>query len=623
MIFGKTYMNMKEISLKRYLLLGSSFLYIFFIFFIRLYISKFSLSLAESLLYCLVPFLEVSFIYLFFSIIFSFSVFYKRLHVFKYIFFLIGIIYIIQGFTFFISGSFLSSLAIENWRDYQYFDNKIRYLLIILTPIPFCIYYFNIFSKIKSINNNVNKSVFSLFIIIIISLFTINGIRNHSAILSLITNISEIVSEVCSPYISSSKIRRDLSVEKFFNIDEEKEYPFLKMNVYVNNKYSITHNNKPNVIVLFLEGCSARFIDIYDIDNKFNNLTPNIDEFAKIKGVCKVDNYFNHTAATYRGIIGTLTSGYPLHGGFENGSGWENRNNASIYKQTIVSSVPRLLQSFNYKTIMFSPFVTGAPFNDMCKMLYFNVIYTADKSIKELINSNSYMYQNMLSDKGIFLALIKYLSENENDKQAHFISLYNRGTHVFSDIIEGGKKYEDGENQILNRIHNLDYELGKFLRYFKQSSWASNTYLIITTDHATFPEPAYTEIIKQDTPYYFVDRIPLLIYDPYKGLPDNIDANSRNSLDLAPTILNLLGIQEIENSFLGHSLLDLYPYNISMSAIGKVLKDRYIIVDGKIYPSDVVPKKYKKETQYFSEYIDLYRSYEKNNMIFHVNDDND
>lgn len=613
--------HIKEISLKRYLLLGASFLYIFFLFFILLYISKFSLSLTESVLYCLVPLLEVIFVYLFFSLLFSFKLIYKRIHIFKYIFFLVCIIYIIQGFTFFLSGSFLSSLAIENWRDYQYFDNKIKYLLIMLAPIPFCIYYFHIFSKIKSIEHNVNKLIFSFFLIIIISSFYINAIRNHSAILSLITNVSEIVSETISPYISSSKIKKDLPFEEFFNINEDKKYPFLKENVYVNNQYTIKHNNNPNVIVLFLEGCSSRFIGTYDIDNKFNNLTPNIDEFTKIEGVCKVNNYFNHTAATYRGIIGTLTSGYPLHGGLENGSGWENRNNSSIYKQTIVSSVPRLLQSFNYETIMFTPFVKSAPFNDMCKMLNFDIIYNADKSTKELLHSNSYMYQNVLTDKGIFLALTKYLSGNENNSnEPHFISLYNRGSHVFNDVIEGGKKYDDGRNQVLNRIHNLDYELGYFLRYFKRSHWASNTYLIITTDHATFPEPAYIEIVKQDKPYYFVDKIPLLIYDPYKGLPASIDANSRNSLDLAPTILNLLGVQKRRNSFLGHSLLDKYPYNVSMSAVGKVVKDRYIIVDGQIYPSEEVPKKYRKETQYFSEYIDLYRYYEKNNMLFHVDD---
>lgn len=610
-------MRIKEISLKSYLLLGVSFLYIFFLFFIWLYVSKFSLSLTDSLLYALSPLLELSFIYIFFSLFFSCSTFYKHIQIFKYIFLLVCIIYIIQGFTFFLSGNFLSSLAMENWRDYQYFDNKTRYLLIMFAPLPFCIYYFHIFSKIKKETLIINRISFGIVLICIAILLSMETFRTHSAILSLIDNVSEILS------VSSSNIRKDLPFEKFFNIDENKEYPFLRDYIYINDKYKIKHQQKPNIIVLFLEGCSSRFIGVYDTANSFNGVTPNIDDFTKTEGVCIVTNYFNHTAATYRGIIGALSSGYPLHGGFENGSGWENKKNSSIYKQTVVSSIPRLLDSLNYKTVMFTPFLADAPFNDMCKMLYFNTIYTADKSAKELINSNSYMYQNILTDKGIFFALVKYLSRNEKNAAPQFISLYNRGTHVFNDVIEGGKKYEGGKNQVLNRIHNLDYELGYFLRYFKNSPWAENTYLIITTDHATFPEPAYTEIVKQTSPYYFVDKIPLIIYDPYKGLPRIMDANSRNSLDLAPTILNLLGIREIKNSFLGNSLFDEYPYKISMSAVGKIVKDRYITVNGKIYPSENVPSEYKKETQYFSEYIDLYRYYEKHNMLFPDNDVSD
>ncbi len=604
------HIHIREISFKHYMLLGVSFLYIFFLFFIWLYISKFSLSLTDSLLYTLAPFLELSFIYILFTLFFSYTVFYKYINGFKYVFLIVCIIYIIQGFTFFLSGNFLSSLAMENWRDYQYFDNKIRYLIIMSSPVPFCFYYFHVFAKVKREIYKINRIQFAIALILIAGAFFIDSVRKHSAILSLIDNTSEIIS------VSSVNLKKDLPFERFFNIDEKKEYPFLKNLVYVNNHYQVQHKNKPNVIVLFLEGCSARFMGAYDVNDTFSGITPNLDEFVKTEGVCKVTNYFNHTAATYRGIIGALTSGYPMHGGYENGSGWENRNNSEIYKQTVVSSIPRLLKQFDYNSVMFTPFVTDAPFNDMCKMLCFDTIYGADKSTKELIKSNAYMYQDILTDKGIFLALTRYLSKQEYDDSPHFIALYNRGTHVFNDIIEGGKKYGDGKNQILNRIHNLDYELGPFLRYFKNSRWATNTYLIITTDHATFPEPAYIEIIKQKTPYYFVDRIPLIIYDPSKTLPPVMDANSRNSLDLAPTILNFLGIKGIKNSFLGHSLLDKYPYVISMSAVGKVVKDRYIIVDGKIYPSEKVPQKYKKETRFFSEYIDLYRYYEKNNMLF-------
>lgn len=605
--------NIKEIDLKQYLLLGAAFLYIFFMFFVLLYILKFSLSLYNSVLYCLVPLLEISFFYIFFSLIFSFKFFHKHLYILKYAYVFLCIIYVIQGFSFYISGNLLSLLAIENWREYRYFAPKFIYIILVLVPVIFSAYYFSLFSKIKHSKSNTNKIEYLCILSVMAGIFLLHVIHNHSAVLSLVSNVSEIVSEKFLIKLPFIKKEENSQFKIFFNIDETKQYPFLKEDVYINNRYMITHEQKPNVIVLFLEGCSARFMGAYN--GEFDNLTPNIDDFSKIQGICRVDNYFNHTAATYRGIIGTMTSSYPLHGGFENGTGWENRNNSLIYKKTIVSSVPKILQSFQYKTVMFTPFKRKAPFNDMCKMLYFEDIYSSERSIKELLGTKKYVHQDILSDEGIFLALTAYLSKNEYKKQPHFISLYNRGSHAFGDVIEEGKKYQNGQNQVLNRIHNMDCQLAYFLNYFKKSRWASNTYLIITTDHATFPEPAYIEIVKQND-YFFVDKIPLLIYDPYKGLPAVINANSRNSVDLAPTILNLIGIKKIQNAFLGYSLLDNYPYSVSISAVGKVIKDRYITVKGKIYPLEQVPSIYKDESQFFSQYIDLYRSYEQKNMIF-------
>ncbi len=605
--------NIKEITLKNYLLLGASFLYIFFMFFVLLYISKFSLSLYNSVLYCLVPLLETAFFYVFFSLLFSFNFFNKRVYILQYVYILLCIIYVVQGFSFYISGNLLSLLAIENWREYRYFAPKTIYIILVLLPVVFSAYYFSLFSKIKHSKNNNNRIEYLCILTVMAGIFSLNIIHNHSAVLSLVSNACEIVSEKILIKLPFIKKGENLQFKIFFNVDETKQYPFLKEEVYINNRYAITHKQKPNVIVLFLEGCSARFIGAYN--GEFDNLVPNIDNFSKIQGICRVDNYFNHTAATYRGIIGTMTSSYPLHGGFENGTGWENRKNSLIYKKTIVSSVPKILQSFEYKTAMFTPFKQKAPFNDMCKMLSFEDIYNSDRSIKELRVDKKYVIEDILSDKGIFLALTAYLAKNEYKKQPYFISLYNRGTHAFGDVTEQDKKYQDGQNQVLNRIHNMDFQLAYFLDYFKKSRWASNTYLIITTDHATFPEPAYIEIIKKPD-YFFVDQIPLLIYDPYKGLPAFIDANSRNSVDLAPTILNLLGVKKVQNAFLGYSLLDNYPYNVSISAVGKVIKDRYITVKDKIYPLEQVPSIYKNESQFFSQYIDLYRAYEQKNMIF-------
>ena len=77
--------------------------------------------------------------------------------------------------------------------------------------------------------------------------------------------------------------------------------------------------------------------------------------------------------------------------------------------------------------------------------------------------------------------------------------------------------------------------------------------LVITTDHATYGDedfvkafPDYKRINTE------MDEIPLYIY--HKGITHcMVDANGRNSLDMAPTILDYMDVSE-ENYFLGNSL---------------------------------------------------------------------
>ena len=62
-------------------------------------------------------------------------------------------------------------------------------------------------------------------------------------------------------------------------------------------------------------------------------------------------------------------------------------------------------------------------------------------------------------------------------------------------------------------------------------------------DLALTQEKPYVALVKNDPTYkpYFVDTVPLLIYDPTHDLPAEYDADDATGLALAPTILQLLG----------------------------------------------------------------------------------
>ena len=118
-----------------------------------------------------------------------------------------------------------------------------------------------------------------------------------------------------------------------------------------------------------------------------------------------------------------------------------------------------------------------------------------------------------------------------------------------------------------------------------------DTVVIWTTDHATYPTPEFNSTF-QVSKKYFVDRIPLGIY--YQNMtPAVIDAKNRNSLSLAPTILDIVGIRHHRNHFLGRSLFsdEESPF-IRISNIGS---DFYLLENGvvtekpqKEMPSDII-----------------------------------
>ncbi|WP_307721949.1 sulfatase-like hydrolase/transferase, partial [Escherichia coli] len=71
----------------------------------------------------------------------------------------------------------------------------------------------------------------------------------------------------------------------------------------------------------------------------------------------------------------------------------------------------------------------------------------------------------------------------ENKKEHFFIGVYPSGTHHGQD--SPNEKYFDGKNPLYNKFYNYDFQLGKFVDFFRRSSFYNNTLLIITSDHST------------------------------------------------------------------------------------------------------------------------------------------
>lgn len=321
---------------------------------------------------------------------------------------------------------------------------------------------------------------------------------------------------------------------------------FLKDNIYGDVIYPEAIKNKQikNVVIIFTEGMSTEVLGVKN--SKALNVTPNMDKLYSEGFV--VDNYFNHTAATFRGLRGQLSSSYQYTGGYSPSSnGLGQMSDGEIkdgYNNSIVS-ISDILKSYGYKTYFVNSIEEDSKLSLLLNTLSFDKVYGLDKfddGVDGVIRS----------DRDTFGFLKKLISSQKNDDR-YFVGVYPSGTHEGLDSID--KKYADGSNSYYNKFYNYDFHLGEFIDWFKSSEYFHDTLVVLTADHSTFPSSKFLDSFGMNTDHYFVDEIPLVMFGA--GIENgHFDAKGANSLALAPTVLSMLGINKAWNLFLGCSLFE-------------------------------------------------------------------
>jgi phosphoglycerol transferase MdoB-like AlkP superfamily enzyme len=270
-------------------------------------------------------------------------------------------------------------------------------------------------------------------------------------------------------------------------------------------------------------------------------------------------------------LRGQLTSAYQYKDGInsqQNGFAQiSNEQVTSTYQRRLVS-LPEILNKYGYKTYFLASTDRNSTLNTMLKSMPFTHVYGMG-------DFDGYQDDRM-TDKQTFTALKALLSEQQH--QPFFIGVYPSGTHHGRDSPD--LKYKDGKNPYYNKFYNYDAQLGDFIKYFDKSEFSENTLLIITADHSTYPTPEFKNSFGINA-NYFVDKIPLIVHSA-DTIPQKIDAHSYNSLSLAPTILQLINVNNEPNYFLGCSLFDEYCRSqfSNMSAVG----DSYYKTSSGVYP---------------------------------------
>lgn len=275
----------------------------------------------------------------------------------------------------------------------------------------------------------------------------------------------------------------------------------------------------PNVILIFTEGLSR------NIAQDDRDIMPNLSALEARS--LHFTGYYNHTFATYRGLSGQLYSGYQM-------------DNLDVNN---LISLQDIFKMNHYRTAFINTEPKNPEFTGFLGDFGFDELLGGPED--ELLGMSD-SYSDAQTYEMLFNAALRL-----NEEAPFFLATYTFGTHASFDSV--GEGFGNRDNRVLNRFNEVDRQLGEFLEKFEASGLAENTLLVFTADHAAYQDSDFTAAF----PDYrrtssMVDEIPLCFY--FKGMaPEVVEAGGRNSLDLAPTLLDYLDMDYV-NYFLGNSL---------------------------------------------------------------------
>lgn len=303
-----------------------------------------------------------------------------------------------------------------------------------------------------------------------------------------------------------------------------------------------------NVILFLSEGISARVIQPYN--EQYPGLTPNIAAFAE--SAMRVDNYYNHTFATYRGLLGQMCSVFPVYAG------------GQVSEGTDYYCLGNLLNEEAYETyFLFSQQKAKTKLDEVLAKTNVSHVLAQEELSARFLDGEAGKRDLALSDQQFMRATIAQLQALEQQQAAgngvpFFLGFYNIETHAYYHAADDGVSYAGHDSYILDSIRNFDDTFGKFWDYFRQSGLYRNTIVVFTSDHAHFQGRDFVGLVDNQPDYqrFFVDRIPLLVYHPGLELPARYDAAYASSIDLAPTIAHLMELGNRPNAFVGRSIFE-------------------------------------------------------------------
>ena len=354
---------------------------------------------------------------------------------------------------------------------------------------------------------------------------------------------------------------------------------YLKVNyVKPNPEYTGVAKGK-NVIVIHLESFQ-QFLIGYKWKGK--EVTPNLNKLYHSKNTLSFSNFYNQVGQGKTSDAEMMLEN-SLYG-LQSGSAMSSYGTSNTFE-----SAPAILNQAGGYTTAVMHGGAGSFWNRNNAYKQFGYHYFMPLSYYE--NKPKYYIGYGLKDKIFLSQSIKYI---ERLPQPFYLKLITVTNHYPYDLDKKNQSIDPtdtGDETVdgyVQTAHYLDQAIGEFLQWMKKTGLDKKTILVLYGDHYGISgnhHKASAELLKQDDFTNFdnlkFQRVPLMFH--MKGLKGGIKDTYGGEIDVLPTLLNLLGINDKDTIQFGHDLLSSKAPQIVAQRNGDFITPEYAKVGSTYY----------------------------------------
>ncbi|WP_163581156.1 LTA synthase family protein [Gracilibacillus saliphilus] len=258
------------------------------------------------------------------------------------------------------------------------------------------------------------------------------------------------------------------------------------------------------------------------------------------------------------------------------------------HAQNDYHSLPEILDENGYNSAVFHANNKSFWNRDV---MYDNIGYDHfyDENAYEVTDENSVGWG--LKDKDFFKQSIKYMEQMEEPYYSKFITLTN---HYPFDLDEEDATIDpyDSNSNTLNKyfqtVRYMDEAVEEYFDYLKEAGLYEDSIIILMGDHygiSDFHKKAMIQYLDKDeyTDYLHVQlqRVPFYVHIP--GQDGEVMSKIAGQIDVKPTIMNLLGIDDGSDLSFGTDLFDEERKDFIALRDGSFITEEYVYTKDQCY----------------------------------------